>query len=75
MTGLTEKQRSMAIESFYEKGNSQSYMYSIFRLPVKEGISYDTFKENMKKVCSILGAGSSYEESKFSQGCRRFGRL
>ena len=22
----------------------------------------------MKKVCSILGAGSSYEESKFSQG-------
>lgn len=68
MTGLTEKQRSMAIESFYEKGNSQSYMYSIFRLPVKEGISYDTFKENMKKVCSILGAGSSYEESKFSQG-------
>lgn len=68
MTGLTEKQRSMAIESFYKDMNPETSGYSIFRLPVKDGISYDTFKENMKKVSSILGAGSSYEESKFSQG-------
>ncbi len=68
MTGLTEKQRSMAIESFYEDINPETSMYSVFRLSVKDGISYDTFKENMKKVASILGPGSFYEESKFSQG-------
>lgn len=68
MTGLTEKQRSMAIESFYKDMNPEIPMYSVFRLSVKDGISYDTFKENMKKVSSILGPGSSYEESKFSQG-------
>lgn len=67
MTGLTEEQRSMSIEKFEEE-ISQPYMSPDFRLPVKEGVSYETFKENMKKVCSILGAGSSYEESKFSQG-------
>lgn len=69
MTGLTEKQRSMAIEKFEEEAIAQPY-YELpdFRLPVKEGISYETFKENMKKVCAVLGAGSSYEESKFSQG-------
>ena len=69
MTGLTEKQRSMAIEKFEEEAIAQPY-YELpdFRLPVKEGVSYETFKENMKKVCAVLGAGSSYEESKFSQG-------
>ena len=67
MTGLTEEQRRMSIEKFEEE-ISQPYMSPDFRLPVKEGVSYETFKENMKKVCVILGAGSSYEEGKFSQG-------
>lgn len=67
ITGLTEEQRRMSIEKFEEE-ISQPYMSPDFRLPVKEGVSYETFKENMKKVCVILGAGSSYEEGKFSQG-------
>ncbi len=68
MTGLTEAQRSMEIESFYENITPETSVYSVFRLPLKSGISYDIFKENMKKVTFILGAGSSYEERVFSQG-------
>lgn len=68
MTGLTEEQRSMSIEKYEEEASAQFYERPDFRLSVKEGVSYETFKENMKKVCSVLGAGSSYEESKFSQG-------
>lgn len=68
MTGLTEVQRSMEIESFYENITPETSVYSVFRLPLKSGISYDVFKDNMKKVTAILGAGSSYEERIFSQG-------
>ena len=68
MTGLTEEQRSMLIEKYEEEASAQPYESPDFRLSVKEGVSYEKFKENMKKVCSILGAGSFYEESKFSQG-------
>lgn len=68
MTGLTEEQRSMLIEKYEEEASAQPYERPDFRLSVKEGVSYEKFKENMKKVCSILGAGSFYEESKFSQG-------
>ncbi|MDO4469574.1 MAG: ABC transporter permease [Bacillota bacterium] len=68
MTGLTEEQRNMLIEKYEEEASAQPYETPDFRLSVKEDVSYEKFKENMKKVCSILGAGSFYEESKFSQG-------
>lgn len=68
MTGLTKEQRNMLIEKYEEEASAQPYETPDFRLSVKEDVSYEKFKENMKKVCSILGAGSFYEESKFSQG-------
>lgn len=39
--------------------------YSIF---AKESLNYDAFCENMEKVCSIIGAGSSYSRKSIEGG-------
>lgn len=73
-TGLSEEARGNEIEKYYKQSSSgteqgyQTIYFGSFSMKPQESLTYEAFQKEMKKVCKILGPGSSYEEKNYGSG-------